>query len=258
MSNIRSIRSSASAITNTATKHGVKITKDLQAQINTAAQLIEDVENYQASDLSVAGAVLDALRMNQQPHHDPDVIAAVVAQTIGNNHNIADVARHELADVIRQNLDAITAAFKPVYDQAGETLATEHARLTEWGIAEIGDIDLARVSVDIAKSAVKAREALTILRDIRQALGTTRVAVGAATLPQLYIEYSGSWSDIGGHRPISDPWEALSAGHIVTLATTEEANARRDGLQHIDQARASEADAAFRDQFKSAPSLATR
>lgn len=223
---------------------GVPVPKALTDAVAHGADLVARAGALSADGDALANAVADALEAGRDPRSDK----AVQAQLVGEQLAARDIAR-----LVRDRADAATAAVMadvaPAYLEAlAEPAATAGATLTEAVAALPPSIDLddpasaAGLTPDSAAMWAAARAALTVLDAVRSAWSGAADAGGVARLNpnhrlSVLADLSAPAHDALGSR--ATPWQIVSAGHSIVLAT---GSTYRERVQRIaterEQARA--------------------
>lgn len=218
-----------------ATKFSATIDPDLHEEIETKLGLITEAAALTFEGATVAEAVNDALAAGRDIPSDAGVRDAYFRaelRRLRDSDQLAEIARYRLYVAVVSNIDAIVEGFKPTYDAAGERVAAAHTVITAHGIANIADSGIMSAGLEVARANVEAREALAVIHAIDAAL--TMILSATNTLNESPISSivrmadtgTASSDDIRRQGRTLTPWEAVTAGYTISLATPAEARER--------------------------------
>lgn len=217
--------------------HRAKIDPTLRKRLDAALDLIDRAATIRfTAGPTLPDAVADALANDRDPVTDPVVQAAITRQalqTLHDRNEITESAHMRLFTPVVEHLGHIIAAFQPTYNTAAGELTKAHKEMTAAGVTSLTDPEIMSAGMDIARANITARDALTTMTAITYAINQLRYSTGMMSSGPL--DRTMQTTDTGnatvteirdrGGRVIA-PWDALTYGYAVSLATPEEMSAR--------------------------------
>lgn len=246
MSIDRAITSAVENLLKVADKYEAKFNTAARKNLETQLAAVKKIDNIKFTGPSVGDAVLAAVIAGCDPLEDPEVRAALTRRQLAGyvtNGELTDSGRANLHHVVTEQIEAFVTALKTPFNKAGTKLSDAHAVITGAGIDSLNNPLIQTAPLPVAKANLDAREALAAITEIRAAI--VRVLIATVGIGGTPLGTQGLILDTGDtpaeeilrHGRNLDPWEAISAGYRISLATPTETTARAEHAYDMSEAR---------------------
>lgn len=236
-----------------ADRHNVKIQPALRTKLTKLLDLSRKTDTIIIDGPDLGEAITNALINGKDLGSDPDIIRAIVRTHVTSPAGIGAVnerAAAELRAALAEHLEDLIEPFTPVTDQAVDQFTKAHAKLTAAGIRSLTDPNLANATLATAEAGVEGRRAQATIADIRDTIDSIVNALGRGNGSPLgrYVKWIDPEDHTAdqllalGNNPTE--WEAITAGHRISIATPTEVNERlaRIGITTAEAKREAERD----------------
>lgn len=244
MNETRTAISGAQYMLNVADEHGVKLPKNVRADIERELERERLIEAYTPAPVDLREAIMDALEKGHDPITDSGVTAAVIYKTVALESGRFQSIGAGVHAALNKHRDAVIDALKPAYQQAAEALTEAHRTLTAAGITTPDDDRILRTGTTVFTAAGKARELLGTLNklaSVRARIAPTSFGSAPRYALCAFIDPEHSTlEDINAyqrdHKGI-DAWALLTHHITPSLANFAEQQQRADTYAYLqDQA----------------------
>jgi hypothetical protein len=200
------------------------VPKPVRDQHATLAALGDKVRALNVAH-DVPGVTLAALEAGRDPYRDPAVAAEVVRAHLTRTHTaLADELTDRAASFLDDHVADVWAAFTPPFDTAADTLRTALDRLGDTPLDDTHRVlSLGGNAADVWATAQRAEATVRNIRNVWKLLGAACPTFPAEDPKTRLLIIA----DIPADRWVADKpgdlgaWDALRAGHSLSLATPD-------------------------------------